>query len=114
MAPDRLGIKPLYLSETPDRLRFASTLPPLLRAGDLHTSIHPGALHHHLSWHAVVPAPRTILAGVRKLPPATVRVIEADGRSTEHRYWAPRYERRPEHSGWSSRDWEDAIEEALR
>jgi asparagine synthase (glutamine-hydrolysing) len=114
MARDRLGIKPLYLAETPTRLRFASTLPALLAAGDVDTSIDPVALHHYLTWHAVVPAPRTILAGVRKLPPATVRVIEADGTSREHRYWEPRYERRPEHSGWSAREWEDAIEEALR
>lgn len=114
MARDRLGIKPLYLSETPGRLRFASSLPALLRAGDVDTSIDPVALHHYLTWHAVVPAPRTLLNGVRKLPPATVRVIEADGTSREHRYWEPTYERRPEHSGWSARDWEDAIEEALR
>ncbi|WP_448641653.1 N-acetylglutaminylglutamine amidotransferase [Geodermatophilus sp. URMC 63] len=114
MARDRLGIKPLYLSETPGRLRFASSLPALLRAGDVDTSIDPVALHHYLTWHAVVPAPRTLLNGVRKLPPATVRVIEADGTSTERRYWEPTYERRPEQAGWSARDWEDAIEEALR
>jgi asparagine synthase (glutamine-hydrolysing) len=114
MFRDRLGIKPLYLSETPGRLRFASSLPALVRAGGVDTSIDPVALHHYLSWHAVVPAPRTILAGVRKLPPATVRVVEPDGTSSEHVYWAPRYERRPEHAGWSARDWEDAVEEALR
>jgi asparagine synthase (glutamine-hydrolysing) len=114
MARDRLGIKPLYLAETPERLRFASSLPALLRSGGIDTAIDPVALHHYLTWHAVVPAPRTLLTGVRKLPPATVRLVEPDGRSTEHRYWAPRYERRPEHAGWSPRDWEDAIEEALR
>jgi asparagine synthase (glutamine-hydrolysing) len=114
MARDRLGIKPLYLAETPRRLRFASTLPALLKAGEVDASIDPVALHHYLTWHAVVPAPRTILNGVRKLPPATVRVVEADGSSTEHRYWEPRYERRPEHANWSARDWEDAVEEALR
>jgi asparagine synthase (glutamine-hydrolysing) len=114
LARDRLGIKPLYLAETPGRLRFASTLPALLRAGGVDTSIDPVALHHYLTWHAVVPAPRTLLNGVRKLPPATVRVLEADGTSREHRYWAPTYERRAEHANWSSRDWEDAIEEALR
>src|SRR3954471_17143710 len=114
LARDRLGIKPLYLAETPGRLRFASTLPALLRAGGVDTSIDPVALHHYLSWHAVVPAPRTILNGVRKLPPATVRVIEPDGTSNEYRYWNATYERRPEHAGWSARDWEDAVEEALR
>jgi asparagine synthase (glutamine-hydrolysing) len=114
LARDRLGIKPLYLAETPRRLRFASTLPALVAAGDVDTSIDPVALHHYLTWHAVVPAPRTILNGVRKLPPATVRVVEPDGTSREHRYWQPRYERRPGHASWSARDWEDAVEEALR
>jgi len=114
MARDRLGIKPLYLAETPKRLRFASSLPALLKAGAVDTAVDPVALNHYLSWHAVVPAPRTVLRGVRKLPPATVRVIEADGSSTERRYWEASYERRPEHASWSARDWEDAIEEALR
>src|ERR687884_1830930 len=53
MARDRLGIKPLYLAETPGRLRFASTLPALVAAGgrspDLDTSIDPVALHHYLT-----------------------------------------------------------------
>ena len=104
LARDRLGIKPLYLAETPGRLRFASTLPALLAAGDVDTDIDPVALYHYLTFHSVVPPPRTILRGVRKLPPATVRVIEPDGTSREHRYWEPRYERRPEQASWSARD----------
>src|ERR1700744_1750685 len=63
LARDRLGIKPLYLAESPGRLRFASTLPALVAAGDVDTSLDPIALHHYLSFHSVVPAPRTILAG---------------------------------------------------
>ena len=39
----------------------------------------PVALHHYMSFHAVVPAPRTIYNGVRKLPPATLRVNQPDG-----------------------------------
>jgi len=35
------------------------------------------ALHHQLTLHAVVPAPRTILSGVRKLPPATTLSMDA-------------------------------------
>ena len=76
---DRLGIKPLYLAEAPGRLRFASSVPALLRAGDVDTTIDRVALHHYLSFHSVVPAPHTIYNGVRKLPPATVRTIERTG-----------------------------------
>ncbi|MFI7552581.1 N-acetylglutaminylglutamine amidotransferase [Micromonospora sediminimaris] len=114
LARDRLGIKPLYLAETPGRLRFASTLPALLKAGDIDTSVDPVALHHYLSWHSIVPAPRTILRGVRKLPPATVRVVEADGRSRDRVYWRPDYVRDPAHAGWDDRDWRAAIGDALR
>ena len=111
---DRLGIKPLYLAETPGRLRFASSLPALLAAGDVDTTIDPVALHHYLTWHAVVPAPLTILKGVRKLPPATVRVIEADGTSREHRYWNAAHVRREQYAGFSGEDWEDAVLQSLR
>ena len=81
LARDRLGIKPLYTAELDNGLRFASTLPALLAGGDIDTAIDPVALHHYMSFHAVVPAPHTILKGVRKVPPATIRVIEPDGRS---------------------------------
>ncbi|WP_116950524.1 N-acetylglutaminylglutamine amidotransferase [Jiangella endophytica] len=114
LARDRLGIKPLYLAETPERLRFASTLPALVRAGGVDTSIDPVALHHYLSWHAVVPAPHTILAGVRKLPPATVRVVEPDGAGRERVYWDPSFTRDPAKASWSDTDWEEAVLESLR
>jgi asparagine synthase (glutamine-hydrolysing) len=111
---DRLGIKPLYVTERPDRMRFASTLPALLAGGGVDTSIDPVALHHYLTFHSVVPAPRTILAGVRKLPPATVRTVRPDGTSSDREYWRPEHVRRPEHAGMSARDWSDAVLAALR
>ena len=117
MARDRLGIKPLYLSEgtgAARRLRFASTVPALLAGGDVDTSIDPVALHHYLSWHAVVPAPMTILAGVRKLPPATVRTYQRDGSHTDVRYWAPAYERLADDEGKSFEDWTDETLDSLR
>lgn len=114
MARDRFGIKPLYLAEAGKTLRFASSLPALLKAGDVDTSIDRVALHHYMTFHAVVPPPRTIINGVRKLPPATLRVIEADGRSTERRYWDPPYQRDPAESGLSGDEWRDRVLEALR
>ncbi|MFI0792904.1 N-acetylglutaminylglutamine amidotransferase [Micromonospora rubida] len=109
LARDRLGIKPLYLAETPGAVRFASTLPALLAGGGVDTTIDSVALAHYLSFHSIVPPPRTILRGVAKLPPATVRVYEADGSTHEHVYWDPSFTRHEEQAGWSARDWEDAL-----
>ncbi|KIF01340.1 asparagine synthase [Streptomyces sp. RSD-27] len=113
LARDRLGIKPLYVTEDTDRLRFASSLPALLAGGGVDTSFDPVALHHYLSWHGTVPAPRTVLAGVRKLPPATVRVIESDGSRVDHCYWQPSSPRRPE-LGQDPALWREAVHDALR
>jgi asparagine synthase (glutamine-hydrolysing) len=101
LARDRLGVKPLYLADGPAGLRFASTLPALLRAGDVDTTIDRVALHHYLSWHSVVPAPRTILAGVRKLAPATVLTVEPDGRRHSSVYWDPPFARDPARADWT-------------
>jgi asparagine synthase (glutamine-hydrolysing) len=111
---DRLGIKPLYLTESPSRIRFASSLPALLAGGDVDTRIDPGALHHYLSFHSVVPPPRTILRGVTKVPPASLVAIEPDGRTTTTTYWEPDFTPRRDRADWSERDWEDVVLEALR
>ncbi len=111
LARDRLGIKPLYFAQTRDRLRFASSVPALLRAGDLDTRIDHVALHHHLTLHAVVPAPRTLLRGARKLPPASTMMVEADGRTTTRRYWQLAAERPP--TGMSEDEWTEAVHQSL-
>jgi asparagine synthase (glutamine-hydrolysing) len=111
---DRLGIKPLYLTETASRIRFASSLPALLAGGDVDTGIDAVALHHYMTFHSVVPAPRTILRGVTKVPPASLVAIEPDGRRTTTTYWAPDFTRNDDRADWSERDWEDAVLEALR
>ncbi|MGV9807228.1 N-acetylglutaminylglutamine amidotransferase [Micromonospora chersina] len=113
LARDRLGIKPLYLAESAGTVRFASTLPALLAGGGIDTGIDPVALTHYLSFHSIVPPPRTILRGVAKLPPATVRVYEADGSSRDRVYWDPSFTRAGERAGWSERDWQDALLESL-
>jgi asparagine synthase (glutamine-hydrolysing) len=111
---DRLGIKPLYLTEDANRVRFASSLPALLAGGGVDTHIDPIALHHYLTFHSVVPPPRTILRGVSKVPPATLVAIEPDGRRTTKTYWAPDFTRRDDHKEWSEKDWEDAVLDSLR
>jgi asparagine synthase (glutamine-hydrolysing) len=116
LARDRLGVKPLYLSDVDGALRFASSLPALVAAGGVDTSVDPVALHHYLTFHAVVPAPRTLLAGVRKLPPATLLVVEPDGRRHEREYWNPWTSPAPAGAPDTATagDWREAIEGALR
>jgi asparagine synthase (glutamine-hydrolysing) len=111
---DRLGIKPLYLTENSARIRFASSLPALVAGGGVDTRIDPIALHHYLSFHSVVPPARTILRGVTKVPPASLVAIEPDGRRTTTTYWEPDFTRREERADWSERDWEDAVLASLR
>ncbi len=116
LARDRLGIKPLYFSEARGgrALRFASTLPALLAAGDVDTSIDPVALHHYMTFHAVVPPPFTMVRGIRKLPPATIATIEPDGTRNDHVYWAPTFQREARDAGMPSSVWRDLVHETLR
>ncbi len=114
LARDRLGIKPLYWSRDGAALRFASTLPALIRAGDVDCAIDPVALHHYMTFHAVVPPPRTILKGVRKLAPATVMTIEPDGQTRERRYWEACFDAAEGDAGLSYEDWETMVLDSLR
>lgn len=113
-ARDRLGIKPFYYARTPGSFRFASTLPALLAAGGVDASLDPVALHHYLTFHSVVPAPRTLLKGVRKLPPACTLTVEKDGRSAERRYWEVSFEPRAEDKSASFEEWRGRVLSALR
>ncbi len=114
LARDRLGIKPLYLTGVPGRLRFASTLPALLAAGGVNTSIDPVALHFYMSFHGAVPAPLTILKGVRKLPAATLLIIEPDGTCREEVYWTLSVGPQPEDRDVTEAEWREAVASTLR
>ncbi len=112
LARDRLGIKPLYYSLAPRRLRFASSIQALLAGGDIDTGLDPIALHHQFTLHGVVPAPYTILQGIRKLPPAHWLLIDPQGKQTQHRYWRLTATRPAE--PMNDAQWLEAIHQKLR
>jgi asparagine synthase (glutamine-hydrolysing) len=89
-------------------------LPTLVAAGDIDTAIDPIGLSFYMSFHAVVPPPYTILKGVRKLPPATVRVIEPDGTQTDNLYWSLRFMRSSVDLAMSPAEWKERVGTALR
>jgi asparagine synthase (glutamine-hydrolysing) len=112
LARDRLGIKPLYYSMTRAGFRFASTSQALLAAGELDTRVDPVALHHHLSLHAVVPAPRTLLRGLRKLAPGHSLVVQPDRHRETAAYW--RLDIRNCAGDLNEWEWTEAAHEALK
>src|SRR5947209_3823138 len=114
LARDRLGIKPLYYCEGSGFFRFASTLPALLAFGGVDTALDPVGLHHFFSFHAAVPAPNTVLRGVKKLEPATVLTIEPDGRRSTSRYWSFSVGEKPTDRRMSEQEWADAVADSMR
>ncbi len=112
LARDRLGIKPLYFAHDSDTFRFASNTQALLEADDIDTSIDSVALHNLFMLHAVVPAPRTILKGIRKLAPGHCMMVNRIGDVREWPYWTLKA-RRPE-AHYDEIEWRDMIHEALK
>ena len=92
MARDRLGKKPLYYYQDGDQLLFASELKALLQAPSVPRQIDPVALGEYLTYQ-YIPAPHTILQGVRKLPPGHLLVANTQtGRVDTQRYWQLSYQ----------------------
>ena len=82
-ARDRAGEKPLYWTQTSRGLLLASEVKALLVRPEVSRELDPIALDQFLTYEYVL-APRTMLKGVHKLPPAhylRYRDGEVDGAS---------------------------------
>ena len=89
-ARDRAGKKPFYYLAGENRFLFASELKALLRHPALAPEIDPLGLAQYLAFE-YVPAPQSILAGVRKLPAGTALWVAPGAAPRLWRYWSPRY-----------------------
>ncbi len=85
LARDRLGKKPLYYAHRGERLSFGSELKALFAHGGLGRELDREALVQYLAVE-YVPAPRSIIAGVAKLPAGHVARFDERGLSLR-RYW---------------------------
>jgi asparagine synthase (glutamine-hydrolysing) len=85
LARDRAGEKPLFWTQLDGELRFASEVQALLVYPDQRRRLDPiaASLYAALGY---VPAPRTLFAGIAKLPPAHLLVADRSG-VTLRRYW---------------------------
>jgi asparagine synthase (glutamine-hydrolysing) len=88
LARDRLGIKPLYVFDGPEGVVFGSELKAVMASGMVDREIDLDAVDDFMTYE-YVPAPRSIVRGVKKLRPAHLRLYSAEhpGRDGERRYW---------------------------
>jgi asparagine synthase (glutamine-hydrolysing) len=86
LARDFLGVHPLYYTSSRGHVAFASEIRGLLAHPGVGAAVDPVAVAQYLTFLGV-PGPRTLFAGVCRLPPGHVAVIEAGGDVTLVRYW---------------------------
>ena len=114
---DRLGIKPLFYASAGRHLVFGSEIKALLASGLVERRLDVDGLAQFLAWE-YVPAPGTLLDGVRKLDAASL--IELDlttGRSSESRWWdVPVSDGRARVGGSpiAPEAWEEAVDSRIR
>ncbi|MGI9305366.1 MAG: asparagine synthase (glutamine-hydrolyzing) [Gammaproteobacteria bacterium] len=105
---DRLGIKPLYYYQDHEKLIFASEAKSILAVPGVKAEIDPASLTEYLTF-GYVPGPRSLLRGIRKLPPASMLICEK-GRCDVSPYWRLSFE---DNEGLSEEDWADALRTRL-
>ena len=113
LARDRLGIKPLYYYAGEGFFLFASEVRALLASGLVPRQVDPVAVWEYLAYQSV-PAPRTIIEGVRMLPPGSWLTVDTDGRIAEGRYWDLLEHASPEARVATTADCRVRVEELLR
>lgn len=87
LARDRLGIKPLFISQLPSGLVFGSEIKSLLATGAVPEEIDWTAADQFFTY-TYIPAPRSIYRAIRKVMPGTVLTITEDLKIKEYRYWS--------------------------
>jgi asparagine synthase (glutamine-hydrolysing) len=87
---DRLGIKPLYWAKLPSgAIVYASEIKAMFASGLFEAEVDEQAVSAYLA-HGYVPSPKTLFAGVNKLPPGHMLEACGDGSLKIERYWQAR------------------------
>lgn len=84
---DRLGMKPLFLSATPDGVAFASEIKALLPLLPRRPELAPAPLLRHLQ-NQFSAGRETVLDGVERVLPGELVTVEAGRVVSRRRYWS--------------------------
>jgi asparagine synthase (glutamine-hydrolysing) len=90
MARDRVGIKPLYYSNTGKSLIFGSEIKSLLVDPDINRRVNPRAIDRFLTYY-YMPGNETLFDGIFKLDPGHYLTVQ-DGRISVEQYWDLHFE----------------------
>ncbi len=83
---DRLGVKPLFYLQRPDKFLFGSEIKAILADPTIERQLDLTALHHYLSLN-YTPAPYSLFANIRQLLPGHYLLVEANGACRIESYW---------------------------
>jgi len=108
---DGMGVKPLYYAQTNAGVVFASELKALLVHPEVERSIDPQAVWQYLTY-LWCPAPRTILAGVKKVLPGHAMSIRDGKIERQWQYYELPYDQAIE--PWSAEEAARRVEESVR
>lgn len=85
-ARDRVGKKPLYYARTPTGWLFASEIKAILRHPQMRAEVDVDSVSHYLSF-LTTPPPRTLFAGISKVPAGHCGSWSSDGNDISLRCW---------------------------
>jgi asparagine synthase (glutamine-hydrolysing) len=108
LARDRIGIKPLYCSETPAGFAFASEIKALLAIPNHKREVDLAALDQFMTF-LWTPGPRTLFRGVFKLPPAHFLVYRNSNIEVSE-YWDVSFD---EDDSLSESEWTERVREQV-
>lgn len=90
---DRFGEKPLYLYRDATGLYFGSEVKFITSLLGHPLQVNEQHLYRYLvnGYKALYKGSDTFFQGVRELPPASVLMVDREGRETPYTYWQPRF-----------------------
>ncbi len=88
LARDRLGIKPLFITQQPEGWVFASEIKALLTLMRHKPEVNPAGLAQYLQKNFTCGA-TTLIQDVQRLLPGEILCINAQGVEFRRRYWSP-------------------------
>lgn len=112
IARDRMGIKPLYFTQSGRLFRFASNMQSLLANPQTDRTIDPVGLHFQFSLHGVVPAPYTVVKGIRKCPPGCHMTVKNGKIGQPIEYWS--LNDIEINNRWHEAEWQERIHHLLQ